>query len=594
MHEVSFPSVGDVLGNRYVIRRVLGSGGFARVYEAEHMLVGRLVAIKVLKSPAENGSSREERATRLNVLTRRFEREAKLVSQLRDPHTVRLHDFGRTDEGLLYMVLELVPGTTLRELFRLGGSLPSTRVIGIVRQALSSLGEAHAIGVIHRDIKPANLMLYRHDGRELVKVLDFGIAKVFPDGGDGQPEKAGATNLTASGAFVGTPRYVAPEQIRGDEVGPWTDIYSLGLVAYELLVGSRAVSGESSMNIVARHLDPEPFVLPESMGIPAGLRTIVERMISKSSDARYHSCEQVVDALNAWESGAAMPAQDQPVPSEPGEEDDGIRTLGLVAGAMVVGGILATGLLTILGPGESETQSRVEPRDRELAGRVVGDTAIEAPAEVTEVTEVTDPDQPDTDAGESSAAMEDSAERTDPTREAEKAKKSRRVSGATKRTSLDLPSKRQRPLRLTSNAPQSGVCPAQEVRVRVETSEPLHVRLVNLFGGRATVINAPPSAIRPGGSTTLGRFRVVRQGDIESEEFLAFGTPSRSDLGQFAHVRPPCQLPSAMARQLSRGRGVPPAARESVDRVHYRIRPPDECAFEIDEETAIRALPDCF
>ena len=183
---------------------------------------------------------------------RRFNQEAKLVSRLQDPHTITMYDYGRTASGMLYMVFEFVDGESVSELVSREGALHYSRVLSIVEQTLGSLEEAHAFGVMHRDIKPGNIMVFEHVGRpDQVKLLDFGIAKVAKATG------SQSKDLTADGTLVGTPRYMSPEQIRGEEITPRSDIYSLGLVAYEMLVGSKAIAATSSVTIIGLQLEPQ-------------------------------------------------------------------------------------------------------------------------------------------------------------------------------------------------------------------------------------------------------------------------------------------------------------------------------------------------
>ncbi|MEZ4458684.1 MAG: serine/threonine-protein kinase [bacterium] len=203
---------------------------------------------------------------------------------MRDPHTVAVHDYGRTESGLLFMVLEYVDGKTLFQLIRESGAIAPERVVKMLRQCLLSLQEAHALGVLHRDIKPANIMVYEHIGRaDQIKVLDFGIAKLVGS------ETNKSTEMTAEDVLVGTPRYMSPEQIRGEtELTASADIYSLGLVMYELLTGTRAIDVESSMGIIARHLDPDPLLIPLNAPIPG----------AASPDHQSHADEVATPALS--------------------------------------------------------------------------------------------------------------------------------------------------------------------------------------------------------------------------------------------------------------------------------------------------------
>jgi serine/threonine-protein kinase len=172
--------------------------------------------------------------------------------------------------------------------------LHPARVVSILRQCLSSLQEAHALGVLHRDIKPGNIMLYEHVGRtDQVKVLDFGIAKSVL-GGSGQTQQ----DLTRDDVIVGTPRYMSPEQLRGTDLGPPTDLYSLGLVAFELLVGRKAIQASSTLNIISQQLAPESVALPSDHRYPAELRKVVNRMLAKDLAGRYETAEQVIAELD--------------------------------------------------------------------------------------------------------------------------------------------------------------------------------------------------------------------------------------------------------------------------------------------------------
>jgi serine/threonine protein kinase len=228
-----FPIAGDLFVGRFTIESVLNRGGFGCVYKAMQNDLGRPVAIKVLRPATRIGFnddvSAEER--RLEIVSKRFEREAQLVSQLRDPHTVLMYEYGQTPDGLLYMVLEFISGDALSRVVEVEGAISPDRAVNIVLQVLSSLEEAHARGVLHRDIKPPNIMLYSHMGRaDQVKVLDFGLAKSMDD----PIFSADNPDLTDDEVLIGTPRYMSPEQIRGHRLAPSTDIYSLGLVFYEL------------------------------------------------------------------------------------------------------------------------------------------------------------------------------------------------------------------------------------------------------------------------------------------------------------------------------------------------------------------------
>lgn len=312
----NFPKPGGIFQNRYRIGPVIGHGGFAQIYVAEQIDLGRQVALKVL-NPGLRGNDAHGQE-----VAERFRREAKLVASLRDPHTITMHDYGRTDDGLLYMVFEYIDGRTLSGLVRDEGKISARRTVKILRQCLSSLQEAHTLGVLHRDIKPANIMVYEHIGRtDQVKVLDFGIAKSVLAG-----EENSGRDLTQAGMIIGTPRYMAPEQLRGTPLGPQTDLYSLGLVAYELLVGQKAIELDSMVSIITRQVSNEPIQLPENIGISAPLTALVNGMLHKSERERFQNAGEVLRALDALSeqdldgaSPVAAPARPPALPTPPAQ-----------------------------------------------------------------------------------------------------------------------------------------------------------------------------------------------------------------------------------------------------------------------------------
>jgi eukaryotic-like serine/threonine-protein kinase len=289
-----FPKPGALFEERYRIVSVIGSGGFARVYLARDQELDREVALKILRPAHLGDPSEQDDNTRKFV--GRFRREARLVAKLRDPHTITMFDHGQTDRGSLYMVTEFIDGRDLKEVVNEEAPLAAERVARILEQILSSLQEAHALGVLHRDIKPANIMLYEHVGRaDQVKVLDFGIAKsVMADA------TRTSNDLTADGTIVGTPRYMAPEQLRGDDLGPTTDLYSVGLVAYELLCARQANDADSTINVITRQVTSPSFRLPPEVEAPEGLRSIVDGLLIKAPEQRFQTTDDVLAALSHW------------------------------------------------------------------------------------------------------------------------------------------------------------------------------------------------------------------------------------------------------------------------------------------------------
>jgi serine/threonine protein kinase len=283
---------GDIIGARYRIDRVVGRGAFAAVYQGMDISLERPVAIKLLnpsKLLQQQGGGGESMR---RELVERFYREARTVAKMRDEHAVTLFDFGATPEGGLFMVLEFVDGPTLREVVNREGPQEAKRVVTILRQSLQCLREAHSYGMLHRDIKPENIMLCKFFGdEERVRLVDFGIAKALEneEGGD----------LTAAGVLIGTPRYVAPERVNKKELGPGSDIYSLGIVAYELLVGKEPFHGLKGVDVLRAQLAPESVRLPADVAakLPDALVTVIHKMLEKDLTRRYTDTKPLLDDL---------------------------------------------------------------------------------------------------------------------------------------------------------------------------------------------------------------------------------------------------------------------------------------------------------
>jgi serine/threonine-protein kinase len=258
----------------YRLIRKLGQGGFGEVWHGMHRHGRRPAAIKLIRQDCD-----EETASR-------FLREAETLSQLECPHTVRLYEYGHSESGQLYLVMELLHGVDLEQLVKSYGPQPPQRVTAILAQTCLSLEEAHGRQLIHRDIKPANLFLCRI-GVELdfVKLLDFGLVK----GSEG-------AHLTQSNALIGTPDFMSPEQIEGRPLDGRSDLYSLGAVGYFLLSGRRLFeANDTPMNVLFGHLskDPEPL----DMSVPIELRRIIERCLKKRPEERYASARELYQEL---------------------------------------------------------------------------------------------------------------------------------------------------------------------------------------------------------------------------------------------------------------------------------------------------------
>ena len=290
---MELPAPGQIFQRKYKLQEVLGRGGFAAVYRATDIEIGRDVAIKVL-APSDDGYS--------TGIATRFMREARVIGGFQDPHTITMFEFGHSDDGLLFMVFEYVRGDDLSKVIRQRGPLPQKDVAHILKQLLQSLREAHAASVLHRDLKPANILVYDYMGdSNRVKLLDFGIAKAVA--GDDA-----AINLTREGAMIGTPRYMSPEQIYGGDLNARSDLYSLGLVAHEMLVGRPAITGTTSKEMLRAQLSDEPVRLPRDKVLAtAAFCGIIDRLTARDPEQRFESAAEVMHALDWIEHNDAEP-----------------------------------------------------------------------------------------------------------------------------------------------------------------------------------------------------------------------------------------------------------------------------------------------
>jgi len=289
------PLVGRVINDRFRIEALIARGGMGKVYKAEQAPLGREVALKVL-NPNYHGDNDPE-------FHKRFFLEASICSKLTHPNTVTIFDYGRTDDDIYYIAMEYLEGMTLHRALREGGPLEPERAMHITRQICRSLREAHALGVIHRDLKPANIYLVSHgDEVDFVKVLDFGLVKDLGDKGE---------DLTQTGLFMGSPKYMAPEQIRGERVDVRCDIYALGVILYEMLTGKVPFDRANSVNILMAHVHEAPPPMQEAnpdVQIPPMLQNAVMKSMAKKPDERFASMDEFLMALKqiASQSGLAL------------------------------------------------------------------------------------------------------------------------------------------------------------------------------------------------------------------------------------------------------------------------------------------------
>jgi serine/threonine-protein kinase len=277
--------VGQKLDDRYKVISRIGKGGMGVVYRAEQPMIGRIVALKVLNKDIVKD----------DTALKRFLNEARAMASLKSPHTVTLYDFGSTSTGLLYYTMELLEGQPLSRLLRRAGTLGYERAAKLILQACDSLEEAHDKMILHRDIKPDNLFVTTDEkkGTEFLKVLDFGIAKLMGDSSMG--------TLTKTGMVCGTPDYLSPEQVMGQDIGPASDLYSLGIVFYEMLAGRPPFRASTTMKVLMMHLNEPPPPLSvhnPQIEVPKSVQEFIEIALAKKHQERFNTVAEFRRALN--------------------------------------------------------------------------------------------------------------------------------------------------------------------------------------------------------------------------------------------------------------------------------------------------------
>jgi serine/threonine protein kinase len=368
---------GETLGGKYRLLRVIGEGAMGRVYEAQHAVVGRRFAVKVLQAEL----------AREPALLERFHREARAAGALESENLASIVDFGHTADDLPYIVMELLVGEDLSKLIEREGPLPVPRVVSLGVQTCRGLAAAHNAGIVHRDLKPANLFITRRgDGADLVKILDFGIAKL-----ESAPEVE-QLNLTRTGSTMGTPLYMSPEQARGEkELDHRADIYATAVILYEALSGQMPHQGDS-YNALLHHIltQPAPPLTSLRPGIPAAVAEAIHAALSPNRDERPQSAMELARAISGYADvtpphlrrspTAVMPAattmllQAEPAP-EPDLEPGGADTarpasrrrwrLAVAVGSVLALALVVTVIVAALAP------TRKVPEAPAGAGRAV-------------------------------------------------------------------------------------------------------------------------------------------------------------------------------------------------------------------------------
>ena len=278
------PFVGKVIDGRYEIQQRVGEGGMGVVYKARQMSIDRVIALKMLNQQMQGDQQ----------WVQRFYNEAKACSRLQHPNTIRMFDFGQTQDSRLFMTMEFLDGISLRQALE-NGPLAPQRVVKVLIQCCASLAEAHSIGIIHRDIKPDNVFLLNMAGSpDFVKLLDFSVAKLLE----------GDRMKTQAGVVFGTPQYMSPEQGRGSPLDARSDLYALGVLAFEMLTGNVPFNDDNPMTVIQMHLHGQIPPMPDA--IPYQVQLVVRRAMEKDPSRRYQSsgemmqhCQQVFAELNS-------------------------------------------------------------------------------------------------------------------------------------------------------------------------------------------------------------------------------------------------------------------------------------------------------
>jgi serine/threonine-protein kinase len=302
LQNTSDPLIGETLAGKYSIEELIKTGGMGSVYRGKHVLMDKRVAVKVL---------RPSLAVDDDVVAR-FSREAKAASRISHPHAVNVTDFGESENGVVFLVMEYLDGQTLKEVIKQDGAMSLDRTAEIVRQVAGALDAAHDQGVIHRDLKSDNIMLSQTNGGDWAKVLDFGIAKIQ------QPEGVRDIDITAANLVIGTPQYMSPEQCsQSGPIDKRSDVYSFGIIVYEMLAGRVPFTGESPTLIMMKQVQDEPPSISEARpDLPVAVAQIISRALAKQPDDRFQSAGELSQAL-AEASAASVVAAPVTVANSP-------------------------------------------------------------------------------------------------------------------------------------------------------------------------------------------------------------------------------------------------------------------------------------
>jgi serine/threonine protein kinase len=341
----------EILNGEFRILEKIGTGGMGSVYRANQTAMSRLVAVKILHPKLANRRD----------LVSRFRREAKAMSHLTHPNTVKVLLYGELDDGSLYIVMEHLEGKNLNQTVRAEGPMSYERALPILIQVCGALEEAHRTGIVHRDLKPENIFLCNQGGlRDFPKVLDFGLAKVTE-----REMRPGSIILTQEGMVFGTPEFMSPEQAQGRTLTPASDIYSLAVILYELLTGKLPFDARTPVEFLQLHVSAQPIPLDERVPgrtFPPGLGAAMSKALLKKPEERYQSAGEFAAALKSFVSTARglssiLPVRPEPVPNPPAptpappskRQATGVGLIvGVAAACLVMGVVLAVAVMRFL------------------------------------------------------------------------------------------------------------------------------------------------------------------------------------------------------------------------------------------------------
>jgi serine/threonine-protein kinase len=348
--------IGRIVNGKYEVLSILGEGGMGVVYKVRHLILQNknTFALKIL----------HPKLCAQPDFHARFLREVEIAMELTHENIIQIRDFGMTEQNLLFYTMDFFAGESLKRIIEVESPLPPRRVVGIVRQILLALAEAHKAGIIHRDLKPDNLLIERiNDHTDRVRILDFGIAKILV--GDGETDEKHA-NIT-QGGVLGTPKYMSPEQASGERIDGRSDLYALGCIAYEMLTGSVPFTGNTTRAILVAHLTSPPLPFKEvkpGLEVPAHVESLVFRLLEKDREKRPATAEAVLEILTGRPTAPAAPPSPARRPA---------RTVMLGAALAAVLALASAGFFLSPFP-------HGEARRAEAAGRGPSSIDVEAPA----------------------------------------------------------------------------------------------------------------------------------------------------------------------------------------------------------------------